>query len=842
MKSSAKYWLYALLISTSVLADTSVIAGERHALLVGVSNYLNHGVGLNNLPGAVNDIESLVPVLQEQWGFSAANITRLTDQQATRENILQTLAKLAQKLAPGDHLLFYFSGHGTGPLDTSKVAPLAHTTAALLPYDTAKIGRLTADSSSVLVGQRDIRPLFESLDQKGVYVTAIIDACYSEHATRTGFKLLPSRASSLTLDYSAGSFGTGSHAKDAYPYRNIITLSASAANQTAAELGNEAALRQFPTLDGEFHGAFSDVMLRALSTGSLPDYGPLDKNADGALTTQELYNGITRYMQIKGYEQTPKLQPTLSTQSKGRDLREQRLFFAADAPSPATPPAANSAAVSAGEDNAMELPVLKVKVSGDSTLQSRIGALAGIEINATSPDIMIDAGPAAYRMHIDGELIGQLASEDAVLELLRRRAALDQVLHKANHRPQATLALELQTEQSANYVTLGDFVKILMKSDQSGYPLVVDLFGNGDIFRLYPNRSAPSKRLDAHTTQQVFEVEVTEPLGMDSVYLFLLKEPVPQHILQTVWDVPSQHQAVFTSLLEWLNQPDSVLGASKLPVFIQAGKTELCRSQRHLNQARQHYEQALTLGAAAPESIDLLRESIAACGLFQNYFQLGYNLLAQQQLEDATEPALQAVQLAQNSENKTLGWWLLGRIKLERGQLPEAKSAFDAAFAAVTPGQAPPPELLEDATSLEQALLQRGTVSADFIGSVLNASRAVGVAPRIALRIEFDFDRADLQPAGTAQLQELAQALMHPVMQDYRITIVGHTDEKGDYDYNMKLSQRRATAVLAELVRSQPALKGKFQIQALGESQPRIPNAQDESQHALNRRVEFTLN
>ncbi|MCB1716990.1 MAG: OmpA family protein, partial [Candidatus Competibacteraceae bacterium] len=73
-------------------------------------------------------------------------------------------------------------------------------------------------------------------------------------------------------------------------------------------------------------------------------------------------------------------------------------------------------------------------------------------------------------------------------------------------------------------------------------------------------------------------------------------------------------------------------------------------------------------------------------------------------------------------------------------------------------------------------------------------------------------------------------------------TIVGHTDEKGDYDYNMKLSQRRATAVLAELVRSQPALKGKFQIQALGESQPRIPNAQDESQHALNRRVEFTLN
>ncbi|MCB1807448.1 MAG: caspase family protein, partial [Candidatus Competibacteraceae bacterium] len=119
MKSSAKYWLYALLISTSVLADTSVIAGERHALLVGVSNYLNHGVGLNNLPGAVNDIESLVPVLQEQWGFSAANITRLTDQQATRENILQTLAKLAQKLAPGDHLLFYFSGHGTGPLDTS---------------------------------------------------------------------------------------------------------------------------------------------------------------------------------------------------------------------------------------------------------------------------------------------------------------------------------------------------------------------------------------------------------------------------------------------------------------------------------------------------------------------------------------------------------------------------------------------------------------------------------------------------------------------------------------------------------------------------------------------------
>ncbi|MCB1814367.1 MAG: hypothetical protein KDK04_21990, partial [Candidatus Competibacteraceae bacterium] len=366
------------------------------------------------------------------------------------------------------------------------------------------------------------------------------------------------------------------------------------------------------------------------------------------------------------------------------------LFFAADAPSP--PP------LSTTPDSPAEPPPLKVRVNGDKTLQTRIAKLASLEINPASPDITIDTNNTGYRMHIDSELIGQIESADAVFEALRRRVALDQMLHKANHQPQATLALELQTEQSANYVTLGDFVKILMKSDQNGYPLVVDLFGNGDIFRLYPNRSEPSKRLDAYTTQQVFEVEVTEPLGMDSVYLFLLKEPVPQHILQTIWDVPSQHQAAFTSLLEWLDQPDSVLGARKLPVFIQASKTELCRSQRHLNLARQHYEQALALGTAAPESIAVLRESIAACGLFQNYFQLGYNLLAQQQLEDAAEPALQAVQLAQNSENKTLGWWLLGRIKLERGQLPEAKSAFDAAFAAVTPGQAPPPELLEDAT------------------------------------------------------------------------------------------------------------------------------------------------
>ena len=71
-----------------------------------------------------------------------------------------------------------------------------------------------------------------------------------------------------------------------------------------------------------------------------------------------------------------------------------------------------------------------------------------------------------------------------------------------------------------------------------------------------------------------------------------------------------------------------------------------------------------------------------------------------------------------------------------------------------------------------------------------------------------------------------------------RLWIVGHTDDVGGYDHNMKLSARRAKAVLL-------ALTGRFGIAAaqlhdagVGFLAPVATNSTDEGR-AKNRRVEL---
>src|SRR5690606_10893360 len=62
----------------------------------------------------------------------------------------------------------------------------------------------------------------------------------------------------------------------------------------------------------------------------------------------------------------------------------------------------------------------------------------------------------------------------------------------------------------------------------------------------------------------------------------------------------------------------------------------------------------------------------------------------------------------------------------------------------------------------------------------------------------FEFDKDVLKPESKIELDKLYQQLVkYPEM---RIQLRGHTDNQGDDDYNMDLSERRAKAVLNYLV------------------------------------------
>ena len=67
--------------------------------------------------------------------------------------------------------------------------------------------------------------------------------------------------------------------------------------------------------------------------------------------------------------------------------------------------------------------------------------------------------------------------------------------------------------------------------------------------------------------------------------------------------------------------------------------------------------------------------------------------------------------------------------------------------------------------------------------------------PKALLKISFEFNSAELTREAKETLDKVGQALASNELSADTFQLVGHTDGKGDADYNLQLSARRALAV-----------------------------------------------
>jgi OmpA-OmpF porin, OOP family len=102
--------------------------------------------------------------------------------------------------------------------------------------------------------------------------------------------------------------------------------------------------------------------------------------------------------------------------------------------------------------------------------------------------------------------------------------------------------------------------------------------------------------------------------------------------------------------------------------------------------------------------------------------------------------------------------------------------------------------------------------------------------------IHFETDRANLTSESDATLQEIAKLLGG--QPDLSLHLVGHTDDVGEFDYNMRLSRDRAAAVRDALVDRFGVEASRLVANGVGPLAPVAPNA-SEAGRALNRRVEL---
>lgn len=154
---------------------------NKRALLIGINSY-PYLPPNSQLRGCVNDVNRMKKILEERFGFPGANITVLTNHQATEKGIREAMEKLVADCAEGDIVVFHFSGHGSRiqAANRDKASGYDET---IMPSDS---GRMNFD---IKAPNRDIRDTeiqdwLSRLSAKTPHITLIFDSCHSGSITR----------------------------------------------------------------------------------------------------------------------------------------------------------------------------------------------------------------------------------------------------------------------------------------------------------------------------------------------------------------------------------------------------------------------------------------------------------------------------------------------------------------------------------------------------------------------------------------------------------------------------------------------------------------------------------
>lgn len=295
-----------LLVCSFFILPQNVTA-KSYALIVGIDEYKE----ASDLSGAVADATSISKVLKYQ---GIDEITVLKNHMATRDNILYELRNISRHIQKDDYFYMFFSGHGTSLQDASfaqtfqgdkKLLAMMENSGALIPSDfTMKHIR-----ESLIIGQRDLRPIFSTIDQKGAVSLVVFDACFSGMTSRS----MPSRKSRRRHLVLANKIDFGSASKKdkkrklialkkihftpkpTHPYSNLIYVASTSTSDWAVE--DKSTKRGYLTQEMERcltgavdynrdHKIFKNELDNCLKNSNLPQAPqvyPQDKQVDPLL-------------------------------------------------------------------------------------------------------------------------------------------------------------------------------------------------------------------------------------------------------------------------------------------------------------------------------------------------------------------------------------------------------------------------------------------------------------------------------------------------------------------------------------------------------------------------------
>jgi OmpA-OmpF porin, OOP family len=134
-------------------------------------------------------------------------------------------------------------------------------------------------------------------------------------------------------------------------------------------------------------------------------------------------------------------------------------------------------------------------------------------------------------------------------------------------------------------------------------------------------------------------------------------------------------------------------------------------------------------------------------------------------------------------------------------------------------------------------IVEKSEMVQEVMADAKTMAQDISTTGKVAIYgIYFDFNKADVKPESDPTLKEIMKLLsQNPNLKLY---VVGHTDNVGGFDYNMKLSHARADAVVKVLTTQYKVNANRLKSYGVGLLAPVTSNKTDEGR-AKNRRVEL---
>jgi hypothetical protein len=498
------------------------VSGARNvALLVAVGQFRDPELKEHELLGTAADIDSMQQTLTQRWGFATGDVVALRNQDATHERILAEISSLEKRSAPGDTVLIYFSGHGTSANDVESSFDLPYATGAWIPYD-IDMNTPASAQGTLIIGRRDLVPRLKKLDQGGRLVVVISDSCYSGQVVRSfgqrfsHTRYLPMVTRDLGVARApAPAVPSARPPPPPYPYQHVVLLSGASDSETGADISTPQLLQLAPTLDGKFHGAFTDAVLRLLD-GQLALNG---KPLTGEFNYAQGRQAMNDFLEHRNFAQHPQLLPALAEDPL--DVGSSAFLGARLPAQSGGPPAAHDAAPPAAAPRDTTVHVRFETVS--PALRTRIAALGGVTIVDKGGDLTLSQ--SGTQVQLKGPAGDPIVTTTASDPNLLKRIAAQAWLNRAIPSGSDSLGLRAETDPGSRgntYVQCESFV-FEVKLLKAAYVMLLDLDSQGDLTVLYPTSASERQVIPSGAARAIpgadpkDHIVVTAPFGTDQV-------------------------------------------------------------------------------------------------------------------------------------------------------------------------------------------------------------------------------------------------------------------------------------------------------------------------------------